>query len=96
MYPDEFGVFFRGHNKVFITQKKYHYTYYNSILKHEFWKNYVVDNPSSNNNIHKSPESGKNHFSYTGLQFLDLAYKFPSGNELKKQYLKEHNVEFFE
>jgi hypothetical protein len=96
IYPEKFGVFFSGHNKVFISQKKYHFTYYDSIQKHEFWKKFVVDNPSSNDNIHKSPESGKNHFSYGGLQFLDLAYKFPNGNDLKKQYLKEHDVELFQ
>jgi len=63
---DEYGPFFVGYNKVFLTQRRYHSTYYRALQQHPFWGKYLIStNPRT---------SGKNRvlFSWGGYPFLQL------------------------
>ena len=77
LYPLEFGPFFVGHNKVFITSASHHGLYYDKILNHPVWSKYISVDPDSNQNPMKDKRSGSNSFTWGGFKYLKLTEEPP-------------------
>ena len=72
-FPQQYAPFFVGYNKVFITQERYHELFYDTLVQYaanapEGMR--LSKEPSSNTNPHKSKDSGKNQFKWSGYAFV--------------------------